>query len=345
MSNGRPTFGARAPRRGGRSGRTSGSPLASLSWRAWAGVGALVLLNVVLLALLIGRPDAPAEQIASPGLLDEPIATPTPTATPSASPTPTPTPEPTPPATAASQYLLAAVSDTTAWRVTSGACPDAVANPELTTDGGATWQQSDATTATGITAVQRLITSSPEQLALIGSRADGCAPTLVRTFVGGDEYSAADGELDAAWYVPADDRATIHVPGVGVVPAPCSGVVAIAAASNSAAAVLCDDATVHATLDRASTFTGGVAIEGAQAIAASGDGWGVAVLAVDDCAGVAIAQLDAAATGFDLVGCLPTEASADELAGRVALSSGDGTLWVWAGDQLARSQSNGASWL
>lgn len=314
-----------------------------MGWGAWAGIAALVVVNIVLVALLIGRPEPEVDEIASPGLISEPIPTPTPSETPSASPTPDP--EPTPPATAPGQYVLAAVDGATAWRVTTGACPTATATLERTVDGGATWQPSDATAATGITAVQRLIASSAEQLALIGSQADGCAPTLARTFVGGEEYSLADGELDAAWYVPADDRASVHAPSTGLVAAPCASAVAITAASNTVAAVLCGDGTVHATRDGASTFTGGVAIPGAQAIAASGDGWAVAVLAVDDCPGVAIAQLDAAATGFELVGCLPVDAEPTQLAGRVALSTAGGTLWVWAGEQLARSESSGASWL
>lgn len=343
MSNGRFAFGARAPRRGTRSGRGSCASTTSIGWGAWVGVGALVLVNVVLIGLLVGRPDAPAEEIASPGLINEPIPTPTPSASPS--PSPSAEPEPEPPATAPGQYVLAAVSDTTAWRATTGTCPDAAATPERTTDAGANWQGSDATTATGITAVQRLITSSADQVALIGYQADGCAPTLVRSFVGGEEYSAADGELAAAWYVPADDRSTVHAPSAGFGPAPCASVVTLAAASNTAAAVLCDDATVFATADVASTFTGGVAIAGAQAIASSSDGWLVAILAVDDCPGVAIGSLDAAATSMQLVGCFPTDEPADALAGRVALSNGAGTLWMWAGDQLGRSQSNGASWL
>ncbi|RZS55067.1 hypothetical protein EV141_2050 [Microcella putealis] len=306
-----------------------------MGWGAWAGIAALVVVNIVLVALLIGRPEPEVDEIASPGLISEPIPTPTPSETPSASPTPEP--EPTPPATAPGQYVLAAVDGATASRVTTGACPTATATLERTVDGGATWQPSDATAATGITAVQRLIASSAEQLALIGSQADGCAPTLARTFVGG--------ELDAAWYVPADDRASVHAPAVGTVAAPCGAVTAITAASNTVAAVLCADGTVHATADRASTFTGGVAIAGAQAVAAAGDGWAVAALGVDDCAGVAIAQVGADATGFEFVGCLPLDAETDGLAGRVALAAGGGTLWVWAGEQLARSESNGASWL
>lgn len=312
-------------------------------------VAALVVINVVLVVLLFERPMPEADDISSPGLISEPVPMPipssSPSASPSAEPSPEPEPAPSPPATALGQYVMAAVDGSTAWRMATGACPAGPAIAERTVDGGANWQSSDASLATGITAVQRLIASSADQVALIGYRSDGCAPTLVRTFVGGEEYSAADNELAAAWYVPADDRASVHAPQTGFVAAPCSSVVAITAASNTVAAVLCADSTVHATVDGGASFTGGVAVAGAQAVTASGDGWAVAVLGVPDCAGVAIAQLDAAAAGSTLVGCLPIEAAPADLAGRVAIANGAGTLWVWAGDRVARSESNGASWL
>lgn len=304
-------------------------------------MGLLVIVNIVLIALLLDRPEPEETPIASPGLIDEPIEQPEP----SPEPEPEPEPEPTPPATAPGQYVLSAIDSSTAWRVTTGSCPDAVATPERTTDGGASWQASDATAAVGITAVQRLLAASADQVALIGYTADGCAPTLARTFVGGSEYSTADSELEVAWYVPADDRGSVHAASGATVAAPCGSVAAIAAASTTVAAVLCTDASVHATADGAASFTGGVSIEGAQAITAFADGWAVAVLGVDDCDGVAIAQLDAAATAVSLVGCLLADEPADALAGRVALAAGGDTLWVWAGDQLGRSTTSGASWL
>jgi hypothetical protein len=325
--------------RGGRG--AAGRRGAGFRWGASVGVGLLLVVNIVLLALLFDRPAPDEEPITSPGLTTQPTATAQPT--PSAEPEPEPVSEP--PGTAPSQYVLAAIDDSIAWRATTGACPDASATPERTVNGGGTWQGSDATGPTGITAIQRLLAASAEQVALIGYSADGCAPTLVRTFVGGEEFSTADDELDSAWYVPANDRAVIHSPENGLVVAPCSAVVAIAAASPSVAAVLCSDGTVHATSDAANSFSGGVDVAGAQALAASGDGWAVGVLGVDDCAGVAIAQLDAAATELSLVGCLPVDASPADLAGRVALANGAGTLWLWVGDTVARSASGGASWL
>lgn len=312
-------------------------------------VVALVVVNIILVALLLDRPAPDEGDIASPGLISEPSPLPVPSATPSASPSvepsPEPEPSPTPPATEASRYVMAAVDGSTAWRVATGACPEVPANPERTVDGGVTWQASDASLATGITAVQRLIASSAEQLALIGFRADGCAPTLVRTFVGGEEYTTADEELGAAWYVPADNRATVHAPQTGVVAAPCGSIVAISAASNTVAAVLCADGSVHATSDSGASFTGGVVIPGAQSLTASGDGWAVAAVGDERCGGVGIFALDAPATTAELGGCFTTSSGPEQLAGVVAIANGAGTLWLWVGDTVARSETSGATWL
>ena len=242
-----------------------------------------------------------------------------------------------------STRLLAAVDASTAWRATTGGCPATTASPELTTDAGETWLATDATGPTGVTALQRIIASSGDRATMVGLAQADCAPQLVRTFVGGANYSSNPTELPGTWYLDPADRASVHSPA-GVLAAPCDDVVALAPRDAELAAVLCADGRVFATADGATTWSGPTTIAGAIALARTVDGYVAAAAGTADCAGLQTLTLTSE-LAVTPAGCLPLDAPAASLPGTVAISDGAGTLWVWHGDTLNRSTDLGATWL
>ncbi|TDW30576.1 hypothetical protein [Cryobacterium psychrophilum] len=306
--------------------------------RVWvyAAVSAFILFDVALIAFALGTTKADAD--VAPGVVPTPSSSVT--STPSASPVPEAA------AVAASTIvavpatrLLSAVDGTTAWRATTGTCPAAVASPEVTTDSGATWTTTDATGPTDVTSVQALSAQSGSVVEIVGLDIADCAPEFVKTFVGGDNFRAYPGQLDDQWYVDPANRAEVHAPS-GASPAPCDAVLALAPRGPAAAAALCDGDQLFVTTDGAATWSPPVSLPGTVNLASTETGYVAAVAGAAGCSGVQIQALspELAAT---VSGCL---AVAGDLAGNVALSSAGGTLWVWAGDTVARSADAGATW-
>ncbi|MBG6214630.1 hypothetical protein RCH23_002455 [Cryobacterium sp. CAN_C3] len=310
-----------------------------------------------------------------------------PAATPRAilAPSATPTPSPTASAAAAvspvpATRILSAVSSTVAWRAVTGICPDPLAAPEVSTDAGATWTTTDANGPTEVTALQSIAATNGSVAQFLGFSESDCSAQVVRTFVGGDNYSSADDELDTAWYVDPVDRSELHGPD-GFHPAPCDTVVALAPgfadADADAAAVLCADARVFATTDAAASWSAPLTVPGALTLTATTGGYiamaaGAATSSAEQtatpaatadpatCLGLSVIDLsidpageiagetagDAAA---DLTaataGCYVTADAPATLAGNIAVASADGTLWLWIGDATLRSTDAGRTWL
>ncbi|WP_157432296.1 hypothetical protein [Agromyces italicus] len=317
---------ARRPDHHGRSGR-----------RVWSVVG-LVALGVVVFALVLfalGENRGVENAGSTPGASTSATA-------PSTPPVETPAFEPAEaaPKVAVPARVLGALDGALAVRAASTTCPDPT-TIEVTEDGGANWE---AFEAPGVSAVQRIVPGGDAFIGLIGLAAEGCAPQYERTFTGGEAWEPAPDELVASWYVDPADRAVVHSPA-GDVAAPCGVVVQLAAIDETSAAVLCDDATVHATADAGASWGAAVPVSGAVAITAGGAGYRVAVANVDGCAGAQLVEL--AADGGSLAAgaggaCLESSVSA----GGVAVASGDdGSVWMWVGDVLARSDDGGGSWL
>ena len=317
--------GRKAPRGVGRDAGKRGILIAA--------VVAFLLVDIGLVAVALNSV-APAPESA---------ATTAPAASAAPSPSPTPSPSVAPaPASVVPARMLEAVDASTAWRATTGACPDALALPELTVDSGATFTATDATGPADIVALQSIVAGSGDVATFVGQSALDCSPLVARTFVAGANYGVFPEGLDGAWYVDAANRAQIHRPG-GLVPAPCASVVSLSARDAANAAVLCDDGTIVTTADAAETWSAPVAAPGAMNLAATADGYLVASVAVLGCDGVQVGLLGDAVVPS---GCLPVAVEPSALAGNIALSvADDGTLWVWAGDALGRSGDGGASWL
>ena len=288
-----------------------------------------------------------------------PAATPVAALTPSATPTPAPVAavvvSPVP-----ATRILAAVSATVAWRAVSGICPDPLAAPEVSTDAGATWTSTDANRPTEVTALQSISASNGSVAEFVGFAQSDCSAQVVRTFVGGDNYSSLKDAADTAWYVDPANRAEVHGPN-GLQPAPCDAVVALAPGSGDEAAVLCADANVFATTDAAATWSAPLAVPGALTLTATPDGYlALAAGAADaqpiagadtdtSCLGLSVIDLSAATDTGDLTatttGCYDTAEAPATLAGNVAVAVADDTLWLWIGDATVRSTDAGQTWL
>lgn len=178
---------------------------------------------------------------------------------------------------------------------------------------------------------------------MVGAAPDGCAPTIIRTYVRGDNYEEYPAEIETAWRIDPADRASIGTPD-GIVDGPCASAVTIATASDEAAAVLCADGTMATTADAGATWSTPLAVAGAQSLDAVEGGWLVARLGGFACAGVGLAIVSSDGATAAESGCVPVSGALESLAGEVAVSVGGDTWWVWAGDALVRSTDRGATW-
>lgn len=305
--------------------------------RVWiyAAVTAFLLFDVVLISFALGSSKTDAT----------PVAVPTPlaavTSTPSATPTPDAAADEASTIVAAPvTRLISAVDDTTAWRAATGTCPAAAASPEVTTDSGATWTTTNATRPTDVTSVQTLSAQSESVLGFVGLDIADCAPEFVKTFVAGENFRAYPEQLDDEWFINPANRAVVHSPE-GDQTAPCASVLAVAPRSATEAVVLCDANELYVTADSAATWSLAVALPGVVNVASSDAGYVAAVAGSADCGGVQVVTLTPGLAPT-VTGCLPV---AGDLAGNVALSSTGDTLWLWAGDTIARSTTAGAAWL
>ncbi|MDY7526486.1 MULTISPECIES: hypothetical protein [unclassified Cryobacterium] len=313
--------------------------------RVWVyvGVAAFILFDILLILWAINSTRATAS-----GSAPRPIPTyTTAPATPVATPTATPRPTPTAGADSAgivpvpATRILSAVSATTAWRASTGACPATAATPELTTDSGATWASTDATGPTKVTAVQSLSATSATTVTLIGLTAAGCAPEVVKTFVSGDNYKAYPEQVGTSWYVNPANRAVVHAPA-GQHPAPCDAVVSLAPRSDTAAAALCGDGRLFTTTDAAVTWSTPATLPGAIALAPATSGYLVVSAGRPECAGAQLLTVTDALVPT-VAGCYAVSTPSTAMAGTVAVSEAAGTIWLWAGEQVVRSTDSGAT--
>ena len=302
-------------------------------------VGAFIAVDILLIALALSSHRVGAEAGAPQAAPS--ITAPASTSTSTASPAPAAEAEaeavlPLPPT-----RLLGAVDENTAWRAVTGDCPATAASPELTTDGGDTWKTTDATGPTEVTALQRLIVTSEGVVEMVGLTEADCAPAFVKTFVGGDNYSSYPDKVAETWFIDPADRANVHTPS-GSVKSPCEAVVTVAARDDESASVLCADGRLFYTTD-ATTWFPFSALPGVVSLTATNFGFMAATVGRSECLGV---QILSSTTSPDWVagGCFETATAPSDLAGRVALSSSAGAVWLWAGDEFVRSVAGGSDW-
>ncbi|MFD4422559.1 hypothetical protein ACFWN7_13805 [Agromyces sp. NPDC058484] len=304
------------------------------AFKVWTGVGvSLLAVIVVALSLLALTQNRSVEAAGStPGAAD-------PDATVAQATDPAEVPAPIAQTVAVPTRVLTAIDADSAVRAAVTACP-APSTVEVTDDAGASWEPFEAE---GVSAVQQITADSDGFVALIGLASEDCAPSYERSFTDGADWQTAPDELSASWFVDPANRAAVHAPS-GDRPAPCGAVVQLTVIDENSAALLCDDATVHATVDAGGTWLPPVAVPGAAAISAGADGYRVAVINQNGCVGAQVAgvtitdaRLQADAAGV----CL----DATIAPGEAALAVGDDATWLWAGNALARSEDGGATWL
>ena len=238
--------------------------------------------------------------------------------------------------------LLGAVDEQTAWRAATGDCPATPASPELTSDGGTTWKMTDATGPAKVTALQRLLVTDESVLEMVGLSSADCSPQFVKTFIAGDNYSSYPARIGGTWYVDPANRSSVHSP-LGDTTAPCDSVVTLAVLDNESALALCSDGNLFVTTDSATTWSESARVPGAVNVAVTGAGYLVAAVGVSECAGVQLLNITTARDARS-AGCYPSIMSPAKLSGNVTMSDAAGTLWLWAGESLARSADGGATW-
>jgi hypothetical protein len=304
--------------------------------KRWAIVG--VAAFVVVDALLVGW--AVASVRATPAAKEASSVPTVPPTTPRPTPTATVTPQAAIPNAVAPSRMLAALNDTVAWRAVTGACPATRATLEHTSDGGASWKQSDAAGPTGASSILRITVASTTDAAAITLDGKNCTPQYIGTYVSGDNWATYPAQLGGSWYLEPAAPTAMHSPK-GDVTAPCGAMVGLAAKDASNAAVLCADHTVYRTSDAGASWGKPLAVTGSVALAATADGYVAAATTVPGCAGVAVSHFDAASGGATPSGCFAT---ATPQPGTVAVASGASTLWLWAGDAFVRSSDGGSTW-
>ena len=303
-------------------------------------IAVFVLVDIALIAFALNsaRPSATAET-ARPAPTFGTQATSEPTGTPG----PTGAPVAAPVVAVPPTRFLSAVDATTAWRSTTGECPAATAEPELTTDSGVSWTPTNATDQTEITALQSLIASSGSVVEFVGLSGADCAPEFVQTFVGGDTFKSYPDKLETAWFINPADRAVVHSPA-GDAPVPCPAVVAVAPRDRESAAVLCADQTVFTTDDAAETWSEALTVPGVVNLAVTPTGYVGSAVGLSECAGVQLIALLADSLEITPTGCLLADMPVETMPGNVAISEADGTTWLWVGDTLHTSTNGGLAW-
>ncbi|PSL38913.1 hypothetical protein CLV49_2543 [Labedella gwakjiensis] len=305
-------------------------------WLAIAGIVLFLAVDILLVVLAL-RSMSPRDNGSGPPAEPVPVAS-SPMATPANTPTPSATPGVT---VAAPTRVLTALNATVAWRAMTGACPATAANPELTTDAGATWTSTDLTTTTGVLALQRIVVTDADTATFLGS-AEDCTPDAARTFVAGADFAEAPDQLDGTWYLAPVGSATMHAPGRDVA-APCASAVSVAPIDDSRAGVLCADGSAHITDDVAATWTSVDAPAGTVALTGTSNGLITASVGSNDCAGVLLTNIGLTGDSSPL-GCVESSESPADLSGSTAIDWTDDSMWIWVGDRLLISTDQGATW-
>lgn len=294
-----------------------------------------MIIDVALVAAALGTNRAPHTNASTVTSVATPSARPTvaaPAATPKTVATISPTIRIAPPT-----RLMTALNSSTLWRTEVGSCPGGEVTPELSTDGGETWETA---ADSGSAAILALTTLSNTEASMVTLSAIDCAPELVATFVAGDQWATYPDRLANNWYVNPTDRAVVHSPA-GSFPAPCSSVIALAPRSDTVAAVLCSDGTLVRTADSGASWGAAVATPGAVNINTGSDGYILAAAGWPACGGVQLLTTPEALDGATTpIGCHAGAFSE----GAVALAETNGRVILWAGDSQSWSADGGATW-
>ncbi|MBM7798534.1 hypothetical protein JOE57_001455 [Microlunatus panaciterrae] len=302
-------------------------------------IAALLLLNVVLIALLLGRPAAPVS--AGPA---DPSSSSDPSDSASAEPSDSPSPQPSAAAepsdgatpTARTKRLISVASDSQGWRATIGDC-DTPGRVEVTEDGGQSWTR---TTSPELGPVTRIKALDGNTLFAIGGMTD-CKAEFLISYSNGAEWEGRNANLRGSWYLTPRDRTQVHAAG-GDRSRPCKDQLNdLAASDDQHAAVLCSNGSVLTTADSGKSWNTIGTVAGASALGADGSSY-VAAGVTDGCNGVTVTTFDAEAEKVkDTRRCAPVPAPSPA---DIAVAKRGSSIWVWAGPDVAVSRDSGKTW-
>lgn len=303
----------------------------------WAklAIGALVLLNVVLMILLLWpRPPLIAGPSADPpsSFPTGAAGSPTPRPTPASTPTDDDRPE-TPPGRQATR-LLAMNSERVGWRATITECgsPGTI---EVTSNGGRGWRSTES----GLTSVLRLKTFGKSAVFAVGAD-DRCRARFRTIEAPAGRWESDGGMLPEIWYREPKRRDVVHAPG-GDRSRPCErGVADLAGLGSFSATALCQDGSLAITDSAGERWSPLRLNLDVQALNADDLGF-VAAGRSSACSGVAVVEFNADGEAGSGNICAPVGAEGVDALG-VAVR-GD-LLWVWADDRVITSTDGGRTW-
>jgi hypothetical protein len=315
----------------GRGARGLGGSLSrnALLWIA-AVVVLLVIIDVVLVALALGR--TASQDGGQPGPIPTFTSTPSPRPTASASTTAAPSAPAGAMQSSSGRHLLTAVDGTEAWRASAGVCGGSGEVLQHTTDGGASWQSVQL--GEDVESILALRASSTSISMLVAAGPD--CEVVVRTSAD-DGATWNSGTAGAAGAGIGPDGLVLKT---GTVDPPCSDPTEVYQGDYTTA-VICQDVMEW----RSGTGAWVEApMKGIRSLADAGDRYTVAVVGADDCAGVQIASVGAAkvtpTSTATAVGC---DADADT-DGPVTVARNGEQVWLWAGKSVAVSSDGGVTW-
>ncbi len=284
---------------------------------ALVGLGAFAAADVVLIALALGVIGGGASE-------GDTTARPAASFTAEPSPEPAETPDPIPQATPVLRSLTV-VDERVAWRAERGNC-DTQAVIEVTEDGGATWTQTQPVTTEGREVLWLWAQDAEYAQAVVGA-ADGCIPTGIRTFTGGNFWNLSPDALELASYI--DSAGALVTPQN--IAAPCTSPVDVGE-QGGLLAVLCDDGTLLQTSDGSSWTQ--AAVPGAVAMASAGDSYVIAVRDAPSCGGVALVTLPVPSLGDGAAASEPRACLTGVIdPGATVVSAGGSSVWLWSGSE------------
>ncbi|MFZ5851640.1 MAG: hypothetical protein ACOYY2_09645 [Actinomycetota bacterium] len=253
-------------------------------WVRLIALGVLLVLDVVLVAAVVGRSPAapPAQPLPSGGLVGAGQPTQLPPTTP-APPAVSPTPTQVPPPPRALPLDLAA--DGTALRALApGGCPGGGARLQWSGARGAQWRDIPSPAAL----VLRVRVVGAGVAWLVGGD-QGCQLRLWSTSDAGRSW--APGDPAAAWSLLPPPQPQLHAPQ-RLVAAPCGpGVPAVdlVGLTPTRAALLCPNGGVYVTQDTGATWQATATVPGARAVAVLPSGAALVLrFGADGCNGFAV---------------------------------------------------------
>lgn len=216
-----------------------------------------------------------------------------------------------------------------------GSCPDSPGWSEVSFNGGADWQPTNANAKGAVQILDvRISTADIQELIVLN---DKCEPIVLRSYIGGISWTQMAGMEAERWFFNSVGISEVHTPA-GKVEAPCD-VVQLAVSRNlEVAAILCRDTSVLVSHDQGRDWYSAGRVPGVTSLAVEGETVFAATVNTAACQGVGIRSLveDSWAT---IGSCYRTQTASDAA---VAVYHDEITIWI--GEELSYSVNNGEDW-